>query len=114
MTRRRLAAGLCLLLSLVVPAGADAPVRRVVSMNPSLTATLLALDAGSLLVGVDDYSARQQAEVRGLPTVGGLFNPSLEAVVSLEPDLVVLVPSAQQRDLSERLRSRGSGWLRSG
>jgi iron complex transport system substrate-binding protein len=107
MTRRALAVSLCLVVPLAAAARAEPPARRVVSMNPSLTATLIALGAGSLLVGVDDYSARQQPAVRGLPTVGGLFNPSLEAVVALEPDLVVLVPSAQQRDVRDRLAGLG-------
>lgn len=80
---------------------------RIVSLSPSLTAILVSLGARSALVGVDEYSARQQPEVAGLPTVGGLFTPSLEAVVALEPDLVVLVPSAQQRDLCNRLRGLG-------
>jgi iron complex transport system substrate-binding protein len=39
--------------------------------------------------------------------VGGLFNPSLEAVVALSPDLVVLVPSAEQRDFRRQLESLG-------
>jgi iron complex transport system substrate-binding protein len=80
---------------------------RVVSLNPSLTAILLALDAGPCLVGVDDYSARVEPRVRDLPRVGGLFNPSLEAIVALEPDVVTLVPSAQQRDLRQRLEALG-------
>ncbi len=86
-------------------AGGAAP--RIVSLNPSLTAILLAIGAGPMLVGVDEYSARQQPEVRSLPTVGGLFNPSLESVVALAPDLVVLVPGAQQRDLQGRLQALG-------
>jgi len=81
--------------------------RRVVSMNPSLTSTLVALDAASLLVGVEEHSARLHPRLRSLPVVGGLFNPSLEAVVALEPDLVVLVPSAEQRDFRRRLEALG-------
>lgn len=81
--------------------------RRVVSMNPSLTETLLALGAGERLVGVDEYSARLLPEVRELPTVGGLFNPSLERVVALEPDLLVVVPGARQRALRERVEALG-------
>lgn len=81
--------------------------RRVVSMNPSLTAILVALGASDSLVGVDEYSARQQESVRELPTVGGLFNPSLEAVVALEPDLVVVVPSVEQRNFRGRLEDLG-------
>jgi iron complex transport system substrate-binding protein len=105
---RRVAAGFAALLALLpLPCAAAAVPRRVVSLNPSLTATLVALGAEPMLVGVDDWSAKQQPEVRDLPVVGGLFTPSLEAVVALQPDLVVLVPGAQQRDLGDRLRALG-------
>ena len=87
-----------------VAASAIEPAQRVVSMNPSLTQTLVALGALDRLVGVDVYSARSVEAVRGLPQVGGLFSPSLEAVTALSPDLVVLVPSAAQRDFRGRLR----------
>ena len=83
------------------------PAERVVSLNPSLTAMLLALDARSVLVGVDTFSARQQPSLSGLPTVGGLYDPGLEAVVALQPDLVVFVPSAEQRDFQRRLLEVG-------
>jgi iron complex transport system substrate-binding protein len=76
-------------------------------MNPSLTRMLIALDAQQWLVGVDEYSADHEPAVAALPRVGGLFNPSLEAVVALEPDLVVVVPSVQQRDFRSRLRELG-------
>lgn len=79
------------------------PAERVVSMNPSLTAILVAIGARSSLVGVDEFSAREQPAIADLPTVGGLYNPGLEAVVALGPDLVVLVPSAEQRDFRARL-----------
>jgi iron complex transport system substrate-binding protein len=106
-------AGCLFTLWVLLAAGASAAaaeepsVGRVVSLNPSLTEMLVALGASSVLVGVDEYSARIEPRVRSLPTVGGLFNPSLEAVVALEPELVVLVPGAQQRDLAGRLRALG-------
>ncbi len=81
------------------------PARRIVSLNPSLTQILLALGARDRIAGVDDFSGRLLPEVAELPRVGGLFNPSLEAIVALEPDLVVLVPSAEQRALREQLES---------
>ena len=94
-----------------VPAAAETSSKplptRIISINPSLSAILISLGQGSRLVGVDDFSAQQIPEVAGLPRVGGLFNPSLEAVVALEPDLVVLVPSAEQRDFRERLGALG-------
>jgi iron complex transport system substrate-binding protein len=97
--------GLVALLAL--QAGAEPALPRVVSLNPSLTAIVIALDARAALVGIDDYSARANPEVAALPRVGGLFDPSLEAIVALEPDLVVLVPSAEQRDLRARLEALG-------
>lgn len=84
-----------------------APEIRIISLNPSLTQILLALDAGDSLVGVDDYSAKHVAGVEARPRVGGLYSPSLESVVALEPDVVVLVPSAEQRDFQRRLEQMG-------
>ena len=63
------------------------PTPRVVSLNPSLTAILLAIGARSSLVGVDDRSARDLPEVADLPQVGGLFNPSVEGILALSPVL---------------------------
>jgi iron complex transport system substrate-binding protein len=83
----------------------------VVSINPSFTAILVAIGARSSLVGVDEFSAREQPAVAELPTVGGLYNPGLEAVVALAPDLVVMVPSAEQRDFRARLADLGIPFL---
>jgi len=81
--------------------------RRIVSMNPSLTSILVSLGAAERLVGVEEHAARVHPELASVPVVGGLFNPSLERVVAVEPDLVVLVPSAEQRDFRRRLESLG-------
>jgi iron complex transport system substrate-binding protein len=94
-------------LALAAIASAGEAPRRVVSLNPSLTAMALALGAREQLVGVDDFSARQEPAVARLPRVGGLYDPSLEAVVALRPDLVMLVPSAEQRGFQERLAALG-------
>jgi len=88
-----------------MPAAATSP--RVVSLNPSLTAILLALDARETLVGIDSFSHRQHPELADLADVGGLFDPGLETIVALRPDVVVLVPSEEQRPLRERLEALG-------
>jgi ABC-type Fe3+-hydroxamate transport system substrate-binding protein len=103
--RSFVAAALLLALALGAPAARAA--ERIVSLNPSLTAMLVALGAEDRIVGIDDRSALQQQGLAHLPRVGGLFNPSLESVVGLAPDLVVLVPSAQQRDLRTRIEGLG-------
>jgi len=107
MRANRLLVSGALALALWVAAPAARSAQRIVSLNPSLTAMLVALGAEDRIVGIDDRSARQQPALAQLPTVGGLFNPSLEAVAALAPDLVVLVPSAQQRDLRERMHALG-------
>ncbi|HEX2485932.1 MAG TPA: helical backbone metal receptor [Myxococcota bacterium] len=86
---------------------APAVARRVVSLNPSLTAIAVALGARDALVGVDSFSLQALPEVAGLPAVGGLYNPSIEAVVALEPDLVAFVPAAEQRDFQRTLEQLG-------
>ncbi|MEM9177627.1 MAG: helical backbone metal receptor [Myxococcota bacterium] len=80
---------------------------RLISLNPSLTSILVRLGAASALVGVDDYSARVVPEVADRPLVGGLFDPSLEAVVALAPDRVLLVAGVDQEGHAARLARAG-------
>jgi ABC-type hemin transport system substrate-binding protein len=82
-------------------AGSAASCRRVIALAPNLSETLFALGLGARVVGVDDYS-HWPPEVETLPRLGGLFNPNLERIVSLHPDLALLVPS--ERDIGEKLR----------
>ena len=99
---------ICVVSFHALEARAEASAERVVSLAPSLTAILVTLGAGDLLVGIDEVSARQQpALAQRVRVVGGLFNPSLEGVVALEPDLVVFVPSAEQRNFQQRLSAVG-------
>ena len=77
--------------------------QRIVSLLPSLTETVCALQQCQRLVGVDRYS-NFPATVRSLPQVGGGMDPDVEAIVSLHPDLV-LVPLSSRAAL--RLGSLG-------
>ncbi|WP_332815253.1 ABC transporter substrate-binding protein [Ramlibacter sp.] len=63
--------------------------RRIVSLLPSLTESVCELGACGRLVGVDRYS-NHPAAVRALPQVGGGIDPSIEAVVALRPDVVLM------------------------
>ena len=76
---------------------------RIVSLNPSLPSILIVLGAADRLVGVDDYSAQQIEAVAALPRVGGLFNPSLEAVIGLPGIVGVGLAGAVNMD-----RARGA------
>ena len=68
--------------------------QRIVSLLPSLTESLCELGACQRLVGVDRYS-NYPAAVRGLPQVGGGLDPSVEAIVALRPDVVLMATSSR-------------------
>lgn len=77
--------------------------QRVVSLLPSLTEVVCALDACARLVGVDRYS-NWPPSVQDLPQLGGGIDPNIEAIVALQPDLVLLAASSRA---GARLRSLG-------
>jgi len=85
------------------PAG---PARRVVTLAPSLTETVLALGAGDTLVGVSRFDERP--EVKALPRVGGFVDPSVEAVVALRPDLVLVQPAPGNQRPVEKMAELGT------
>jgi iron complex transport system substrate-binding protein len=80
------------------------PPHRIISLAPSLTETLFALGLGDRVVGVTRYCA-YPPETRNLPRIGGHLDPNFEAIVSLEPDLVVAIPSGHENRM--RLESLG-------
>lgn len=71
-------------------AGNTAP-RRIISLAPSITETLFALGAGSQVVGATQHCI-YPAEAKKLPRVEGYYDPSLESMIRLRPDLVILPP----------------------
>jgi len=65
-----------------------APPRRIVSLVPSDTLSLFALGAGDRVVGRTRYCTEPH-QARNLPEVGGTKDVDVEAVLRLEPDLIV-------------------------
>jgi len=74
---------------------------RIVSISP--TATEMLYRIGGTAVGRDTGSTFSPG-VESLPTVGGAYNPSVEAIVALEPDLI-LIEAITQGHLSQALAS---------
>jgi iron complex transport system substrate-binding protein len=62
--------------------------QRIVSHVPSITEMLFALGVGERVVGVSDYCDYPE-EAESKTSVGNYFNPSIENIVALEPDLVL-------------------------
>jgi iron complex transport system substrate-binding protein len=77
--------------------------QRIVSLLPSLTESVCALQACDRLVGVDRWSD-WPASVRALPRLGGIDEVSVEALVRLKPDIVL---AARSQRLLERLEGLG-------
>jgi len=72
--------------------------RRIVSLVPSLTETLVVLGVGDALVKVTRYCTEPAAGVATLPKVGGTKNPDLAAIRALAPDLVIMNAEENHRE----------------
>ena len=77
--------------------------QRIVSFGPSITEILFALGLEEKVVGVSDYCDYPEA-AKLKPKIGDAFNPSLEKIVELEPDLVLTV---KQEQLNRELDALG-------
>ncbi len=81
----------------------EKPPQRIVSLLPSLTETVCALGQCQKLVAVDRYSNYPDS-VKKLQRVGGGLDPSIEAIVALKPDVVLMATSSR---VGERLQALG-------
>ena len=95
---------LILLFSISI-ASAQAP-DRIISLAPNITEILFAMDMGNKIVGVTSFCDYPDEATRKTK-VGGMSNPSLEAVVSLRPDIVVMTTDGNPREFEERLHTLG-------
>ena len=80
--------------------------KRIVSLAPAMTETLYSLGLGGRIVGVTNVCDRP-AEARNKQKIGGMANPSLEAIVALRPDMVVMNREGNPKELFERLAGLG-------
>jgi iron complex transport system substrate-binding protein len=69
--------------------------KRIVSLSPSNTEILFAVGAGEQVVGVTDYCdypliVKDKINEEKITTVGGYWNPSIDTIASLKPDLVLV------------------------
>lgn len=72
------------------------PLKRIISLAPSVTETIYALGAQDRLVADSDVCNYPPAAQK-LPKIGGPFTPNLEVIVSLRPDLVVAAANSGNR-----------------
>jgi len=81
----------------------DKAPQRIITLLPSLGEIVCELQACERLVGVD-RSSNGPERVQSLPTLRGIDDTQLEALVKLKPDLVLLARSSR---VTQRLESMG-------
>jgi len=81
-------------------------IHRIVSLAPNLTETIYALGLQDQLVGDTDY-CDFPPEAQQKPKVGGAKNPSLEAIVALHPDLVLVTKNLNRLETVQALEEIG-------
>ena len=64
--------------------------QRILPLSPSLAEILFSLGLDERIVGVTEFATYPPA-TSGKPKVGTFFNPSLEKILALEPDLVIVL-----------------------
>ena len=83
-----------------------APAQRIASLIPSTTELLFALGAGPRVVGRTKW-CDWPAEAAQVSNLGDGIGPNVEAILGVQPDLVLLYQSARNTEAAERLRSMG-------
>ncbi len=70
------------------------PLKRVVSLAPSITEIIFALGEDSKLVGVTNFCDYPEG-ARNKTKIGDFFNPNVEEIIKLKPDAVIGVKGVQ-------------------
>ena len=83
----------------------ESTAERIISLTPSLTEILFALKLSHRVAGVTD-ACDHPAEVRDWPHVACWFDPDLEKLLALKPDLVLGLQTAHSL-LKPKLESEG-------
>lgn len=78
------------------------PPQRIISLAPSITEILFALQLEEKIVGVSNFCLFPPA-ARKKEKIGDYAHPSLEKIVALKPDLVIGLAEGELRSLIARL-----------
>jgi len=88
------------------------PPERVVSLVPSITESLFDLGFGGHIVGITDYCIHPAIDVENLPRIGGPKTPDVQAILALQPDLIIANWEENTYSAVESLRAAGqSVWV---
>lgn len=82
------------------------PARRIIALAPHITENLFAIGAGALVVGISSHSD-YPPEAADLAIVGDAQGFNLEAIIKLQPDLIVAWPGGNPQLPLQRLEQMG-------
>ena len=82
-----------------------AHVNRVISLAPNLTEIVFAVGGGDRLVGRTSY-CDYPAEAKAVAEVGDTLHPSLERIIALRPQVVLISTASQLEIFSQQLHNQ--------
>ncbi|KNY29337.1 ABC transporter substrate-binding protein [Pseudobacteroides cellulosolvens] len=83
----------------------DSEPQRIISIAPNITEIIYAIGKSSKLTGRSEYCDYPE-DVKKVTSVGSLQDPSIEKIVELKPDLV-LVSTHFKKEIVQKLESMG-------
>ncbi|HET6980168.1 MAG TPA: cobalamin-binding protein [Pyrinomonadaceae bacterium] len=81
------------------------PGTRIVSLAPNLTEIVFAVGAGDKLVGRTSY-CDYPAEAKAVAEVGDTLHPSLERIIALKPQVVLVSTASQLEVFTQQLQNQ--------
>ena len=74
----------------------DSSTTRIISLAPSITETLFALEQGNYIVGVTKF-CKFPKEAKTKDNIGGFVDINFEAILRLKPNVIVSLPSHKDK-----------------
>jgi iron complex transport system substrate-binding protein len=81
-------------------------IEQVVSLAPNLTEIVYAIGAGKELVGVTTYCDYPE-EAKAVQKVGDTLHPSIERILAVRPQIVLVSTASQLENFTQQLNSHG-------
>lgn len=79
--------------------------KTIISVAPNITEIIYSLGGGDLLIGRSDY-CDYPGETQNIPSVGTLFEPNIEKMVELNPE-VIIAGTHFQKEIVDKLEETG-------
>jgi iron complex transport system substrate-binding protein len=79
------------------------PPGRIVSLAPSVTEILYDLGLGEQIIAVTTF-CDYPPQAMDKPKIGGYSNPSIESIIAMKPDLVVMIDDGNPIEIQDRLK----------